>query len=828
MNPSSAYPSNTSDQPNNISPHPIASIFSSIICPINSSPIMTPTVLTSISKGKDPMYPECTRVSSETPPEPIRPRTRAVSINICGSKRSYTRQSSQVGSSVRSILKRARSTNSDFDVVPSIFDTDEQAGFNDKSSTNPPPSHAMINFQNPITKFDLHPLPFVGNRFTWKHDQTRERLHWGIVNKAWDNLFPMANIAHLPFYGSDHRAIKVECNPTPYLCKRANHLFFENHWLMDPDFFPLMRKSCMIVTSFPDICATFVDFYKNLFTTTEIDMESINTVLHGITHRITPDQFSFLNKNFDFSEVKLALFQLFGDKAPDPDGLNPLFYQKNWHILGSTFGHAVFDVLNKGASITSINETYLVLIPEKVMPPKLKTVLTTLISYNQGAFLNNRIIFDNILIANEVINAINGRKNGKVGWAALKLNMEKAFDKVYPTVSFKLCINNGISSPITPSRGIRQGDPLSPYLFLLVAEGLSDIVRSKEHANLFKGVSICRSAPSISHLLFANDNLLFTQLEKLMANFWWGSKGQNKSKIHWKSWHNLCKSKFFGDLGFSLLWGRNLLSKCLDWKIGDGKSIPSLSPNWLPDYGHPCYKDDSLPPENTISYFINDNGNWDLHKLNSFFDKDLVQSILSTPTNPSSKDCLIWGHDPSGILTIKSAYHLANSHHSSPSSSNRSSLKSWNIMKLNPKSFQISSFNKVAPLQTSLKTLSKLPLVFTSSVLMQLFRVTLISKPIFAEVEALLRALRWCTMVKFSIGLIISDCQLLIKKIGQRQHNFSALSDRVWQIISSLSHFPDASTCFIPRIHNTLEHNIAHRSLGTNEEVLWNNCVPFS
>ena len=52
---------------------------------------------------------------------------------------------------------------------------------------------------------------------------------------------------------------------------------------------------------------------------------------------------------------------------------------------------------------------------------------------------------------------------------------------------------------ITPYRGIRQGDPLSPYLFLLCAEGQ------------IHGVSICRRAPSISHLLFTDDSLLFAK-----------------------------------------------------------------------------------------------------------------------------------------------------------------------------------------------------------------------------------------------------------------------------------------------------------------------------
>ena len=59
--------------------------------------------------------------------------------------------------------------------------------------------------------------------------------------------------------------------------------------------------------------------------------------------------------------------------------------------------------------------------------------------------------------------------------------------------------------------GIRQGDPLSPYLFLLCAEGFTSLLERAELDGIIHGVSICRRAPSISHLLFADDSLLFCQ-----------------------------------------------------------------------------------------------------------------------------------------------------------------------------------------------------------------------------------------------------------------------------------------------------------------------------
>ena len=63
--------------------------------------------------------------------------------------------------------------------------------------------------------------------------------------------------------------------------------------------------------------------------------------------------------------------------------------------------------------------------------------------------------------------------------------------------------------PITPSRGIRQGDPLSPYLFIMCAEGLSALLHHYEANKWIHGIKICRQAPAISHMLFADDSYLY-------------------------------------------------------------------------------------------------------------------------------------------------------------------------------------------------------------------------------------------------------------------------------------------------------------------------------
>ena len=79
------------------------------------------------------------------------------------------------------------------------------------------------------------------------------------------------------------------------------------------------------------------------------------------------------------------------------------------------------------------------------------------------------------------------------------------------TQSFSILVNGKPYGMIQPSRAIHQGDPISPYLFLLCAEGLIALLNKAKSEGRIKGVSICRGAPKITNLMFADDSLLFCQ-----------------------------------------------------------------------------------------------------------------------------------------------------------------------------------------------------------------------------------------------------------------------------------------------------------------------------
>ena len=86
------------------------------------------------------------------------------------------------------------------------------------------------------------------------------------------------------------------------------------------------------------------------------------------------------------------------------------------------------------------------------------------------------------------------------------------------TVTYNFCLNGSIIGPVALKKGLRQGDPLSPYLFLLCVKSLSNAIDDGSRRGLIHGCQISPTAPTISHLLFADDSFLFFQASTVEAN----------------------------------------------------------------------------------------------------------------------------------------------------------------------------------------------------------------------------------------------------------------------------------------------------------------------
>ena len=148
--------------------------------------------------------------------------------------------------------------------------------------------------------------------------------------------------------------------------------------------------------------------------------------------------------------------------------------------------------------------------------------------------MSDRLISDNILVAFETLHHLRNKRKGKSSYMTLKLDMSKAYDKVewvflekmieklgfdnkwislisscIRSISFSILVNGAPHGHFTPKRGLRQGDPLSPYLFLLCAEGLHSLLQQKQDSGTLHRVSLCRDGPKVTHLFFAGDSMLF-------------------------------------------------------------------------------------------------------------------------------------------------------------------------------------------------------------------------------------------------------------------------------------------------------------------------------
>lgn len=270
-------------------------------------------------------------------------------------------------------------------------------------------------------------------------------------------------------------------------------------------------------------------------------------------------------------EIKEAVFEMGALKAPGPDGFNGLFYQKNWETVKKEINEAVKVFFCEGTIPNEVNETLVALAPKVPLPEsinqlrpisccnfiakifskifvrRLKQFMDKLITQNQSAFVGGRLIQDNLVISHEFFHALKQRDSRGRENVAIKLDMSKAYDRLewdflkeallaygfcprwvslvmrmVTTVSYRYKINGFTSKKLTPHRGLRQGDPLSPYLFILAADVLSHMLLNAKENGTIEGVELSSGSPSLTHLFFADDSLLFAKAkDEEMFQFVW-------------------------------------------------------------------------------------------------------------------------------------------------------------------------------------------------------------------------------------------------------------------------------------------------------------------
>lgn len=171
--------------------------------------------------------------------------------------------------------------------------------------------------------------------------------------------------------------------------------------------------------------------------------------------RLSAEEHVFLSKPFSVDEIWLAMKSTHPTKAPEPDGFHAQFYQQHWETVGPSISNMLLIVLNSGGSMHMLNDTFITLISKikkpksmmdfhpislcnvlykifsKVLVNRIKPILSNIIGDAQSAFVSNRLILYNIIIASEVFHWLitKHQSSGKDAYA-IKIDMGKAYDRV--------------------------------------------------------------------------------------------------------------------------------------------------------------------------------------------------------------------------------------------------------------------------------------------------------------------------------------------------------------------------------------------------------------
>jgi len=266
-----------------------------------------------------------------------------------------------------------------------------------------------------------------------------------------------------------------------------------------------------------------------------------------------------LIKPFCLEDVKAAVWDCDNFKCPGPDGVNTGFIKEFWDILKDDMMRFLTEFNRNGRLAKGINNTFIALIPKvdstqrlndfrpislvgsmykilaKVLANRLRSVLYYVVSDTQSTFIKGR----QILVANEIVDEAHRCKKELI---MFKVDFEKTYDSIhwgyldevmvkmgFPTLWRKWiqeCIGTSTTSVLvngSPTdefllgRGLRQGDPLSPFLFLLVVEDFNVLMESLLANNLFSGYKVGdNNMTVVSHHQFADDTLVLG--EKSWAN----------------------------------------------------------------------------------------------------------------------------------------------------------------------------------------------------------------------------------------------------------------------------------------------------------------------
>ena len=294
------------------------------------------------------------------------------------------------------------------------------------------------------------------------------------------------------------------------------------------------------------------NFYFNLYSKKDVDDVDVANLVHNLPCLSDNDAQS-LEGELSYEEISIALKNMKNGKSPGSDGFPVEFFKFFWKKIGYFVLRSLNEGFRKGHLSTTQKEGIIICIPktdksrDKIknwrpisllntvykigsasIANRIKTVLTNLIHEDQTGFISGRYIGDNIRLIYDIISYVT---DNNMPGILLCLDFEKAFDSVdwgfmfktlklfgfkqdilkwistfYNNLKSTVLINGHTSDWFDISRGCRQGDPISPYLFVLCAEIMANMIRENDN---IKGISINNREFKLSQ--YADDSEIMLQ-----------------------------------------------------------------------------------------------------------------------------------------------------------------------------------------------------------------------------------------------------------------------------------------------------------------------------
>ena len=194
------------------------------------------------------------------------------------------------------------------------------------------------------------------------------------------------------------------------------------------------------------------EYFEDLFTSSY--PANMDVVLEGFCHRVSEDMNQDLTQEVTKTKIFNVVFSINADSAPGPDGFTALFFQKNWELVKDQITAEIKEFFRTGILPEEWNHTHLCLIPKitnpqrmsdirpislcsvlykiisKILSFRLKKHLPTIVSPTQSAFVAERLVSDNILIAHEIVHSLQTNPKISKSFMAFKIDMSKAYDRV--------------------------------------------------------------------------------------------------------------------------------------------------------------------------------------------------------------------------------------------------------------------------------------------------------------------------------------------------------------------------------------------------------------